>query len=134
MSKIRNILSKKETTNFLNYQTRKLYESHHHSSVLDLMNTDKVSSSGVSIYSEEYQFNGKPLEIIKQPLEHPRYVMKDDELPLYIADEDGNRVAERSFRLDRSYEINELFMVRIEDEFGYKQAVLGGFGELKKGS
>jgi len=116
MSKIRNILSKKETTK------------------LDLMNIDKVSSSGISMYSEEYQLNGKPIEIIKQPLEYPRYVMKDDELQLYLDDEYGNRLAERSFRIDRSYEINELFMFSIEDEFGYKQAVLGGFGELKKGS
>jgi hypothetical protein len=74
--------------------------------------------------TEEHTFNGKPILIRKHRFKTPRHVMAEDTLILKLY---GQR---RTFPIENSIRVDEAFTFVIEDELGYKSALIGGFGQV----
>ena len=75
-------------------------------------------------------FNGKAINIRRQKLDYPKYILPEDIFRITLYADDGRPDQVRDFPIDKPMRADEMFTLRMEDELGYTHLLIGGFGQV----
>lgn len=93
--------------------------------------TFEVIDTDSGLRSIDYvNFNGKQIRIIRSPIDS-RSMKAGDTFRIQMTENlTGSVIMKRDFDIDRCMRADEVFTFQLEDELGYKTALIGGFGQL----